>query len=30
MAAIVDQEIPEFSTEAFVNGEFKTNHFRRR
>ena len=24
MAAIINQEIPEFSTEAFVNGEFKT------
>lgn len=24
MAAIINQEIPEFSTEAYVNGEFKT------
>ena len=24
MASIINQEIPEFSAEAFVNGEFKT------
>ena len=24
MTAIINQQIPEFKTEAFVNGEFKT------
>ncbi|MFZ3076168.1 MAG: redoxin domain-containing protein, partial [Psychrobacter glacincola] len=24
MASIINQEIPEFSADAFVNGEFKT------